>query len=328
VTTYNIAAPTWRADLPEPQARTQLSADLGAWIRSEPLTALASAWGAVPPLNAGDRELYQWYDELSEEYWDFRQGAERNQARRADLTLRQEDAALATATALGLVEARPPSRQDYDHVLILGGLVRACVVRPAYAARLAQEGATFGNITALGGFRPLRGDELDLATALGVTADNEMDAMVQGTARAFALGRDPEMRRSHPSRMGNGDWAIARFAERLDISVIAAPSSDAAVRRANTADTLVWWAEQQDSIEKSHILLITTAIYVPYQEAGAIRTLAIPHHVTVETVGVPADIADLGPHTQPFGPDNYLQEIRSAISGYRDLLSSVWTEDS
>jgi hypothetical protein len=286
------------------------------------------AWDAVPPLEAGDRELYRWYDELAAEHWDFRRGVERNQARPANLTPRQEDAALATAAALGLVAAQPPSRQNYDHVLILGGLVRACVVRPAYAARLAQAGAMFGTITALGGFRPLFGDELDLAAALGVKADNELDAMVQGMARAFALDRDPETRRSHPSPTAHGDWAIARFAERPDISVIAAPSSDAAARRANTADTLIWWAEQQDAINRSHILLITTAIYVPYQDAGAIRTLGIPHNATVETVGVPADIADLGPHTQPFGPDNYLQEIRSAISGYRDLLGSVWTEVS
>jgi hypothetical protein len=324
---YDVAAPTWRADVPEPEARARLRDDLATWIRSEPLTVLASTWSGVPPLNASDRELFGWYDELSAEHWNFRRGVERNQAARADLTPFQESAALSTASALGLVEARPPSRQSYDHVLILGGLVRACLVRPAYAARLSRSGTTFGNITALGGFRPLVGDELDLGSALGVTATNEMDAMVQGITRAFDLSGDPEVGRSHPSRMDNADWAIARFSERSDISVIAAPSSDSSVRRANTADTFVWWADQQDSLERVHILLITTAIYVPYQEAGAIRTLAIPFGATVETVGVPADVADLGPHTQPFGPGNYLQEIRSAIRGYGDLLGSVSTED-
>jgi hypothetical protein len=99
------------------------------------------------------------------------------------------------------------------------------------------------------------------------------------------------------------------------------------VRRANTADTFVWWAERQRSLQKAHVLLITTAIYVPYQEAGAIRTLAMPYGATVETVGVPPDIADLGVHTQPFAPGNYLQEIRSAIRGYRHLLRGMTTED-
>ena len=328
MSTHGVVAPTWRADLPVPEARTQLRADLGAWIRSEPLATLASVWGGVPPHAVGDHELYEWFDELSAEHWNFRRGAERNRAERADLSSRQESTALATAAALGLVDARPPSRQDYDHVLVLGGLIRACLVRPVYTARLSRAGATFGNITALGGFRPLNGDEHELAAALGVTAGNEMDAMVKGVARAFTLSADPEIERSDPPGTGNDDWAIARFTERSDISVIAAPSSEAAVRRANTADTLVWWAEQQESIEKARILLITTAIYVPYQDAGAIRTLAIPHGATVETVGVPADVADLGPHTQPFSPANYLQEIRSAIRGYRDLLGSVSAEDS
>jgi hypothetical protein len=59
------------AHLPESQTRTRLRADLGTWIRSESLTALALAWGAVPPLDASDREFYQWYDEFSAGHWEL-----------------------------------------------------------------------------------------------------------------------------------------------------------------------------------------------------------------------------------------------------------------
>ncbi|GAB3727610.1 hypothetical protein GCM10027598_47500 [Amycolatopsis oliviviridis] len=323
-----VAAPTWSADVPRSEARARMRAALGAWIRSEPLTALAAEWGAAPPRDVSDDDLFGWFDKLSDKHWNFRRGAERNQAVRANLTPAQKRAAVATASALGLVEPRPPSRRYYDYVLILGGLVRACLVRPAYAAKLSRSGVVFGNVTALGGFRPLAGDELDLASALGIAAGNEMDAILLGMARAFDLRGEPEVNRSASGRTGNGDWAVARFPGRPDLSVVAAPSSEPAVRRANTADTFGWWAgPRRQSLWKAHVLLITTAIYVPYQEAGAIRTVAMPYGATVETVGVPADIADLGAHTQPFGPDDYLQEIRSAIRGYRDLLRDTATED-
>lgn len=272
-------------------------------------------------------ELYDWYDEFSSKHWDRRGGRERNLASSADLTEAQADAAMEAATAIGLVGSRPPERAEYDYVLILGGLIRACVTRPRYARELVDSGIAVANITALGGFRPLAGDELGLAEAMDITAHNEFQAMIAGLKTAFPHVGQEEIETSAIGEVGNSDWAIARFGGAdmtvADMTVIAAPSREPGQRRANSADTFAWWAGRIPDVRGKHVLLITNPIYVPYQGAAAIENLGIPFDVTVETAGISAKAADLGAHTQPFNPTNYLQEIRSAIRGYRSLYATV-----
>jgi hypothetical protein len=101
--------------------------------------------------------------------------------------------------------------------------------------------------------------------------------------------------------------------------VIAAPSSAPEERRANSVDTYHWWAEKVGGLAGRRLLLVTNPIYVPYQGAGAIEVFGLRHGASIETVGVSRGAADLGAQTQTFLPSNYLQEIRSAIRGYRNL---------
>jgi hypothetical protein len=102
-----------------------------------------------------------------------------------------------------------------------------------------------------------------------------------------------------------------------------APSSDPAARRADTADTYDWFAGTLARLEPGQSLLaVTTAIYVPAQHAAALRMLALPYGVRVETVGVvPGDVVPA--LAQSFTPSNYLQEVRSAIRAYRQLMDAA-----
>ncbi|MCO7218997.1 hypothetical protein [Klenkia sp. PcliD-1-E] len=240
----------------------------------------------------------------------------------AHLSSSQEQAAIEAATALGLSGGRAPKRKQYDHALVLGGLIRACITRPRYARELMESGIELSDVVALGGFRPLKGDEITLASVLGVDASNEFEAMVAGVRFALGIADEPSVERSDFVEPANDDWAVATFPG-YAASVIAAPSRLPDVRRANTADTFAWWGDKHPDARGSHVLLITSQIYVPYQGAVAIQNLGMPYGVTVETVGVSTSAADLGPHTQAFSAANYLQEIRSAIGGHlalRDLL--------
>ena len=320
-----VDLPMWLADLPEGEARLALRRSLSEWIRSEALVRLAGVWDGAAPLDESDAELFAWFDAFSATHWDYRAGKERNLAAKPQLTPSQEQAALAGADALGLVEPRAPRRATYDTVLILGGLLRACITRPAYAAVLSHRGLRIDEIVALGGFRALAGDELGLASHLNVNADNEFDAMIHGVNNAFVPAKAPEIERSSAEGACNADWAVATFPQQSPaLCVIAAPSSDPDNRRANSVDTYRWWAERKsEGVVGHNILLITSAIYVPYQEAGAILSLGMPFGSTVETVGVPSAVADLGTYTQQFEASNYLQEIRSAIRGYRQLLQHL-----
>lgn len=296
---------------------------LDEWTASLALTDLVEAFGGrVAPNDLYSRLV--WLDEFSAANWDFRSGAERNLAARTDLAASIEQQTVASATALGLTDRTLPRYDQYDAVLILGGLVRACIVRARYAAILSER-VNFGTITALGGFRCLAGDEPGLVKQLRLDgATTELDAMVAGVKRAFDLTSRPRWNRGERRDNDNESWAEITFEYSTPLAVIAAPSTEPEARRANTADTYSWWASQQPySLLNRRILLITTSIYVPYQGAEALRLLAIPHGAEVDTVGAPQQVADLGAHTQVFHATNYLQEIRSTVRAYRKLADTL-----
>ena len=318
----HLQLPTWNTELPHAERIDQIYNQLEEWIRSDTLQELSHEWGGAPPHEESTEALFDWFDEFSESHWDFRKGRERNLATAPVLSDAQAAAAVTAADSIGLSDSRGPSRAQYDYALILGGLVRACMTRPAYAAEVLGSGATLSSVVALGGFRALSKDEVELGESLGANAENEFGAMIAGLQRSFAELSTPLVDRSS-EQSGNAGWAVATFEER-PIQVIAAPSREPDVRRANTADTFAWWAKRQGSdIHHANILLITNPIYVPYQGAAAIENLAIPFDVNVETVGISSAASDLGTHTQVFGPPNFLQETRSAIRGYRSLLKAV-----
>ncbi|MGC4111661.1 MAG: hypothetical protein QM747_14830 [Nocardioides sp.] len=302
-----------------------LMGDIRQWVRSDPMGELVDAFGGVRELIFVGDDVREWLRALDEfsVCWDSRKGGERNLAGSLDLTPDQEQLALRASEALGLRSAAPPRSRRYDHVFLLGGLVRACLTRPAYAAELMRSGAvTAGAVTALGGHREFRGDEFELAKRAGHPAlTNEFDALDLGTRLAFGL-EEPISREGGGA--GNSEWTINTYDPdgSMPIRVAAAPSSDPAHRRANTADTYAWFAERVARLPAgSSVLAITTAIYVPAQHAAALRMLGVPHGLAVETVGVtPGVLPELA---QSFSASQYLQEVRSAIRSIRDLVDSI-----
>ncbi|MDQ1747774.1 MAG: hypothetical protein QOD07_2037 [Frankiaceae bacterium] len=305
---------------------TSLEDDIREWTSSQPLRDLVEDFGGDSRICTRDDlfERLRLLDEFSDR-WDTRKGQERNLADQLDLTPGQSVRIIAAADALGLVESRPPEHHAYDHVLVLGGLLRACLARPARAAQLIQSGdIVAGAVTALGGHRPFRGDEFELAQLAGLPdLGEEFAALDAGTRRAFGLGEPLEVTGVESSLPG-GAWTVHGYKWRnVDVRVAAAPSSEPAARRANTADSYEWFARTIGRLEGGeHVLIITTTIYVPAQHAAALRMLALPHDVKVETVGIEPG-AVISQLAQTFTPSHYLQEIRSAIRSIRDLVVYV-----
>jgi hypothetical protein len=305
--------------LDEDAAADSLVRQVDSWLGSDPLAALVREYGGdVGGMTGGD--LADYLDRFASENWDFRRGAERNQANEVEVSEARAELTRSVADSLGLVGSRSPLRTSYDVVLILGGLVRACVVRPRHVARLLADGLTTDEVVAIGGFRPLAGDEVDLAQRLGLAAQDEFDAMTEGCERAF--GTQPSWsEESDRSGNPNSNWAIrsAQVAGRL-VEVVAAPSSVPESRRANTVDTYRFFADRRTPYgQRLHALIVTNPVYVPYQGCGALEVLGLERGWCVETVGAGAAASDLGDDTQVFGPQQYLQEIRSAIFGMRNL---------
>ena len=295
------------------------------WASAPDLVALVSAFGGAYPEQEALHSRLEWLEEFSQR-WDFRAGRERNLVVTPTFGPEVTTAVLRAARTLGLVGPLPIRGGRYDHVLILGGLVRACLARPLAAARLLVDGTVSADaVTALGGFRELAGDEPDLAGRLiGQLLHDEYEAMDAGVRSAFQLGA-PRTDRGESSDLVGGAWHVREYAAAsgLSVKVIAAPSSEPGTRRANTPDTYRWFADEIAHLRpQQRLLLVTSDIYVPYQHADALRMFALPYGVEVETAGILPGEVD-GRLAQKFLPHNYLQEIRSAIRAFRALLAAA-----
>ncbi|MGW2081925.1 hypothetical protein ACWCOW_34255 [Streptomyces sp. NPDC001939] len=308
---------------------------MDAWLASAPVRALVEAFART----SDDRNLLEALtaakgepsDRLAEldtftDRWDTRQGLERNQAAELPLTAEQQELVLAAGTALGLRGGARLRFRRYDHVLVLGGLIRACLVRPAYAAHLINTGRIeAGAITALGGHRPFVGDEFQLAAEAGVPElDEEYEAMDFGTRRAFGLS-EPERVEGEASDLPGGTWGVKyyRSDQGVAVHVVAAPSSEPGVRRANTPDSYDFFARRLAELQPGQrLLMVTTPIYVPAQHAAAVRMLALPFGVEVDTVGnEPTAVS--GTPVSNFSATKYLLEVRSAVRAMRQLIASL-----
>ncbi|MFI5932074.1 hypothetical protein [Actinoplanes sp. NPDC051494] len=308
---------------PDPH-RATIAAAIEDWITSAPVRALVSRFGAALP-DAGPDELLTWLDAFSAEHWDFRRrgNAERDQVEAPAFD--QATTALITeaATALHLVAADPPARRSYEHVLILGGLGRACLQRTEFAARLIRDGTvTTPAVAALGSFRPLTAAETTLPALTG--HGHEADAMDAGVRAGFGYGETAE-KESSPGPVTHRSWQVRTYrAPGLPTGqVLAAPSSDPGRRRANTADTYEFWARRADLGPADRILVVTSPIYVPFQHSDAIRMIALRYGCGIDTIGFDPARTTIPLAPDALAPERYLQEIRSALLSLRHLHLAV-----
>jgi len=230
---------------------------------------------------------------------------------------------IADAEDLGLVHDAEPSKRQYDYFLVLGGARLSCQLRPLRAAELIRCGVEVRNIALLGAARPVAQSERDATDTYAPGAVDEFDLIVAGSKEAFGFDTEGfvEDRYDDPHNK-NLSWVIRTldfdFNQRpLRLFAISAPSSDPVHRRANSADTWSFLLDRMKPVPGSNLLLITSQIYVPYVQLEALRTIALPHGLFVETVGFPGDRM---PQLQGLtNANNYLQEVRSTIQAARRL---------
>jgi len=313
-----VSPPAWGEVARTPTATI---ASIETWSNNAALDALVSGFGGRIPEGDTTQRL-EWLDEFSARHWDFRGGRERNLARRAEFNEATTNLIIDVAGALGLTSSTPPMSRSYTHLLILGGLVRACLLRPRFAADLLTNGLAVGSVSALSAYRPLWGDEVELVETLGQPEkSNEMEVMEAGLIAAFELEHsvDEELHEEPGVEFATALIRTWRAGD-VPIRLVIAPSPEPNIRRANTADTYAYWADRCVHLGPADsVLLVTSSIYLPYQHSDAVRMLALPHGCSVETVGIDFSDSRLGALRQSFTPANYLQEIRSAIRGVRAL---------
>jgi hypothetical protein len=299
--------------------RVALAADIDAWLRSAAMNALVTDFGGALP-HSSIATMLSYLEDFSARHWDFRRGGERPQAQRQQFTSHRSRTVVAAAVALGIGAPASPPRERYDHLLVLGGLAAACLGRTAFAATLLDHGIAHPQVSALSGFRPLTTTERHfLVQHDEPDAEYEVDAMAAGVRRAFQTGAAGEVDSGgDPGRDPARAWCVRRYraAAGVPVSVVAAPSSQPDVRRANTADTCRFWAERVAELRPhARILVATSALYVPFQHFDAVASFGLPYDCIVDTIGFAAtELAE-------DSADRCLQEIRSAILSLRRLYA-------
>jgi hypothetical protein len=305
---------------------TQLRAEMDAWVSSQPFQAMVAAFGG-PARNGSDLRSYlASLDRFTGGAWDFRAKRERNLVDPELVSADIEPEVLSAAEALGLVKPSPPQHHSYDYILVLGGLVRACVWRARYAALLAPE-LHPKRVDGLTAFRRIGGDEPRLLKRFRLPAlDSEHEIMAAALCRAFSLAAMPPRAQSSETVSTNSRWLLAEAVTSYGLTVgeVVAPSGEPESRRANSGDTYSFWAEQMVALNPgARILLVTSIIYVPHQHAAALEMLGIPYGVVVNTVGVDPALVDDKRAPQAFRGVHYLQEFRSTVRSFASLERSL-----
>jgi hypothetical protein len=286
------------------------------WIASEPMKALVTAYGKSLP-DAGVGDLLAWLDAFSDEHWDFRRHGrvERDEVRAPFFDAEATDLIVAAATALRMADTAGPPHSNYDHVLVLGGLGRACLQRTQYAAELVLDGVvSVSEVAALGSFRELTQAEKELP-GLGKSGF-EVDAMDVGVRAGFSLDEPAEEDESVRTYRRPG---------LPEVHVLAAPSSEPELRRANTPDTYEFWARRFKLRATERILVVTSGIYVPFQHCDAIQILGLKYGCGIDTIGFDPRKVRVPLAPGATNPDRYLQEVRSGIRSMKRLHEAIAT---
>lgn len=308
----------------EHETREKVIKEIECWIMSPELIDIVQAFGGIYPDTKNIKELVAWLLEFSD-IWDYRrrqknaQDVKTGEAARwmvnnDSITEEQKKIVFKGIDRLGLRGISDPLLNYYDYILALGGARMSCLFRPRFAKYLLERMEKAPKaVVLLSGMRPLSDTEREATDTYAPGAQTEFDLINAGGEKVFGLQHEYMEERYHNPNP-NSSWAIRTYSiSEYDFPVlsVSGPSLAPETRRANSADTFAFFAEKQQIQTGSRVLLVTSQIYVPYQQMEAIRTWAIPNNVYVETVGFPTE---WNMNRQGMmKAANYLQEIRSTI---------------
>ena len=300
---------------PDPAA---LATWIGQWVSSPAMVELVGHFGGEVP-DGPLESVLGWTAEFSR-VWDFRAGVrERFDTTHVDYGA-ELDARLRVLTrTLGLGGADRPTRDAYDHVVVLGGGIRLTLGRTDYTARLLAGDLRTRTLAGLGSLRYRDEREQREGIRLGLDPfETEADMMLVALRRLLTL---PE---PAPQRSGDGWWHRVWAAPHPGVEqvhVLAAASSRPPLR-ANTADTLIGWAEHVGTPSAAErVLLITNDPYVQHQHCDAVRLLGVPYGCGIETIGF--DEPAMREWGRPRATTELLQEVRSSVLAMGRLWAAV-----
>lgn len=306
--------------------------EITSWLMSKELSAIVESFGGTIPVSFNIKERAKWLLEFSN-HWDYRAKQKTAQEHKTkesarwlisndEITENQKKIVEDNIANLGLIGVTNPVETAFDYIIALGGARMSCLYRPQYVRQLIEnERLAPRMVVMLSGMRAISDTEREATDGYALGAETEFDLINAGAEKVFNLPKE-YMEERFVCENANRSWAVRTYESKdyaYPIVSISGPSSEPEIRRANSADTFQFFCNKYCINEGSKILLVTSQIYVPYQQMEAIRTWAIPNDVYVETVGFPIEW-NKGKQQGMMMAANYLQEIRSMIQSINRYL--------
>lgn len=307
----DLISPAWLAAQP-----SDVLTAAAQWLTTPALSALSGALGgpAIQEVPEDLAALAQW----SRRVLDARGGAERHEAPARSLPENAIRLLLNAGHDLGLLATHAPALSAYDLTIILGGTTTGNRLRVALASEAAQHGTNLGVIAGLAAHR-LLGTTERIAEQIPQAESTEWQNLLREISVAFCLDMagPPEPEEAPGDFLTALDKKVNNPAGR-EIRILVAPSRDPK-RRADTRDAVDYLINRIPIARRRRVLIITSAIYAPYQffvVAPRLLTTGTQH---AELVGTP---------TQTTGDKALLaqriaQEIHSAIHATYHLCTTA-----
>lgn len=231
------------------------------------------------------------------------------------------------AGELGLTGESAPRGKDFDHILVIGGGRYTNLLRVSYAREMAA-GRRIGHVVLAAASRQLLESEQDAVKACAPRARTEFELLLAAAAQALGLDTgevaDQVRDRVDQPQRDRAVWSFPPASNELGVPVtlLETASPDPDNRRANSADTYTF-AARTAGMQHSTCLLVTGQPVVPYLHFEALRTLALPFHIRVESAGFGVDRYNRLSEIDQQHPAKLLQEVRSTIRSARALIEQI-----
>lgn len=294
----------------------QLFDQISEWISTSELACLIRIFGGDMTKSKSLKKKITWTNDFAE-VWDYRKkqtnGGERWEITDEPIVVENARIIMDCVSKLGLVGINAPSKKP-NYILPLGGARLSNLYRCKHAANIYNEYQENDiNVVALSGMREINQIEREFTDQYAPNASTEFDCINCGLVESFGVKEDDYSEDGELLENLNLSWALRKYNEKKVFS-LAAPSPDP-TRRANSMDTFRYFMEKFNVSEGESICLVTSEIYVPFQQLKFIE-LALENNLFVDCVGVPQNDTD---GIQFSKVCNYLQETKATINAMKHL---------
>ncbi len=213
---------------------------------------------------------------------------------------------------LGFIDINKPLEEENSHIIVLGGSLTASFDRTAYAKKWIDDKTRC--VDALACFRPVNPSER--STSVGFSRDTEFGVLSESFVRVFELTESEATERFKGDRNLNSVSCIKEYkknGEKRKYRIIAAPSSEPHLRRADTGDTLKFYMESAETVKPGdRLLFVTNNRYCNRQFLQlAYQMIKEDFPGSIDTIGCFSDERITGVNS--YDPFQYLQDLIGII---------------